>query len=208
VKYIGIAAPCQQQLLSCRSYLHLSFPFIVCYTSPNFADRQYLVVLISSNKMRIGVISDTHLNGVSPRLIEIYEEYFSELDMIIHAGDLVSMEVADFLSQKPIHVVQGNMDTVEIRERFPQKKVIEVSCFRLGLIHGWGSPFGIEKRIRSGFDDVHAIIYGHSHRQANHTDEGVLFFNPGTAMGFSVSGSNSVGILDVGERIEGTIIPL
>lgn len=170
--------------------------------------RQYLVVLTSSSKMRIGVISDTHLKGVSPRLIEIYEEYFSEVDMIIHAGDLVSMEVADFLSQKPLHVVQGNMDIVEIRERFPQKNVIEVSGFRLGLIHGWGSPFGIERRIRSEFNDVHAIIYGHSHRQANHTDKGVLFFNPGTAMGFSVSGSNSVGILDIGERIRGTIIPL
>jgi putative phosphoesterase len=97
---------------------------------------------------------------------------------------------------------------VEIRERFPQKEVIEVSGFRLGLIHGWGSPFGIEKRLRSKFDDVHAIIYGHSHRQANHTVEGVLFFNPGTPMGFSLSGSNSVGILDVGERIEGTIIAL
>ncbi len=156
--------------------------------------------------MRIGVISDTHLKGVSPRLIQIYEDYLSDVDMIIHAGDLVCVEVADFLSRKPIHVVQGNMDYMDVKERFPQRKVIEVGGFRLGLIHGWGSPFGIEKRIRPEFDDVHAIIYGHSHRPANHIDEGVAFFNPGTASGFSIGGSHSVGILDIGEAIKGDIV--
>lgn len=156
--------------------------------------------------MRIGVISDTHLRGVSPRLMDLFRDHLSDVDMIIHAGDLVSVEVVDFLSLKPIHVVQGNMDNEDVKERFPLKKLIEVMGFRLGLIHGWGSPFGIEKRVRSEFDDVHAIIYGHSHRPANHIDKGVMFFNPGTATGFSMSGSNSVGILDIEQTIEGTIV--
>jgi len=49
--------------------------------------------------MKIGVISDTHLKGVNSRLIEIYTTYFSDVDMIIHAGDAVSAEVLEFLGK-------------------------------------------------------------------------------------------------------------
>ena len=54
--------------------------------------------------MKIGVISDTHLKEVNSRLIDIYKDYFSDVDMIIHAGDLISEEIVDFLSQKPLHI--------------------------------------------------------------------------------------------------------
>jgi uncharacterized protein len=162
----------------------------------------------SISMVKIGVISDTHLHAVSSELADIYENYFSDVDMIFHAGDLVSLEIAEYLSQKSLHVVQGNMDTMDVRERFPRKEVIEVQGFRLGLIHGWGSPLGIEKRIRSEFNDVHAIIYGHSHRPSNHTDNGVLFFNPGTATGFRMAGSHSIGIVQITDEIQATIIPI
>jgi putative phosphoesterase len=156
--------------------------------------------------MKIGVISDTHLQEVTAQLVRIYEEHFSDADMILHAGDLVSMDIVDFLSQKPLHVVQGNMDCQAVKDRFAEKKVIELNGFRLGLIHGWGSPLGIEKRIRPEFGNVHAIVYGHSHRSANHRSGDVLFFNPGSASGFSLSRSHSVGILHIAEDIKGTII--
>jgi putative phosphoesterase len=156
--------------------------------------------------MKIGVISDTHLKKVTQQLVDIYDRYLSGVDMIVHAGDLVSMDIVDFLSQKPLHVVQGNMDEWDVREQFDTKKIIEINGFRLGLIHGWGSPVGIEKRIRSEFDDVSAIIYGHSHRPANHSDKGVLLFNPGTASGFAMGGSHSIGILDVEDELRGRII--
>ena len=158
--------------------------------------------------MKIGVISDTHLKDVDPRLTTIYQKYFFDVDMIIHAGDLVSPAIVDFFSKKPLHVVQGNMYNSSIQARFPKKALLDAQGFRLGLIHGWGSPFGIERRIRSEFKDVHVIVYGHSHRPANHMDKGILFFNPGTATGQCISGSNSIGILDIGEEVEGTIIKL
>jgi putative phosphoesterase len=159
-----------------------------------------------SFKMKIGVISDTHLQEVTSELVRMYEEHFSAVDMLLHAGDLVSMDIVDFLSQKPLHIVQGNMDCRAIKDRFAEKEVIQVNGFRLGLIHGWGSPVGIEKRIRPEFGEVHAIVYGHSHRSANHIRDGVLFFNPGTACGFALPGSHSIGILDIAEEIQGTII--
>jgi len=158
--------------------------------------------------VKIGIISDTHLYAVSSELVDIYENYFSDVEMIFHAGDLVSVEIAEYLSQKPLHVVQGNMDTMDVRDRFPRKEIIEVHGFRFGLIHGWGSPLGIERRIRSEFRDVHAIIYGHSHRPSNHADDGILFFNPGTATGFRIAGSNSIGIVQIADEIKATIISI
>ena len=158
--------------------------------------------------MKIGVISDTHLKHVNSRIKGIYTSYFSDVDMIIHAGDLIGEEIADFLSQKPVHIVQGNMDSEPIKKRFPKKKILKINGFRIGLIHGWGSPLGIEKRIRSEFNNVHAIIYGHSHRSSYHVDKGVIFFNPGTATGFSMGGSYSIGLLNITDKIDGTIITI
>ena len=188
------------------AHLRLSFYHILLYFIDTYAEYPY--VKDCGSMVTIGVISDTHLKAVSSELVDIYENYLSDVEMIFHAGDLVCLEIADYLSQKPLHVVQGNMDTVDVRERFPKKEIVEVGGFRLGLIHGWGSPLGIERRIRSEFNDVHAIIYGHSHRPSNHADEGVLFFNPGTATGFRMAGSNSIGILDIADTIKGTIIPV
>lgn len=158
--------------------------------------------------MKIGVISDTHLKGVNSQLIEIYDTYFSDVDMIIHAGDAVSAEVIKFFQKKPMHAVQGNMDSEEIKNRLPVKDLFEVEGFLIGLTHGWGSPFGIEKRIKPEFKDVQLVIYGHSHRAVNHVRDGIIFFNPGTATGFSVNGVHTIGILDIGSKIEGRIIKI
>jgi putative phosphoesterase len=60
--------------------------------------------------MKIGVLSDTHLNHVTNELKEIYDRYLSDTDLILHAGDIVSIEVVDFLSRNKFHGVHGNMD--------------------------------------------------------------------------------------------------
>jgi putative phosphoesterase len=189
-----------------QEWFRLVFFFYILLYFSKFFVRQQLPLFTNSITMKIGVISDTHLKEVNSHLIEIYTNYFSDVDMIIHTGDLISGEIVDFLSQKPLNVVHGNMDNFDIKKKFPKKKILEVHGFRLGLIHGWGSPFGIEKRIRPEFDNIHAIIYGHSHKAVNHIDNGVIFFNPGTATGFSISGSHSIGILEVSDQIYSTII--
>ncbi|MBW1997937.1 MAG: metallophosphoesterase family protein [Deltaproteobacteria bacterium] len=157
---------------------------------------------------KIGVLSDTHLHGVSRDLVDLYERHLKDVDMIIHAGDFVSEEVIDFLSRKPFHGVHGNMDPRDLKLRLPEKKTIEVGPLKIGLIHGWGAPDGLEDRIRDQFQDVDVIIYGHSHRAANRLKEGVLFFNPGTALGYTSSGMHSIGILRLGDRISGEIIDI
>ncbi len=100
------------------------------------------------------------------------------------------------------------MDSVEVRKNLPCKNVIELGTYRLGIIHGWGSSDDLEDRIRPEFQNVDVIVYGHSHRAANHIRDGVLFFNPGTATGFTSSGVHSIGVLELDDAIHGKIITL
>ncbi|MFZ0449923.1 MAG: metallophosphoesterase [Desulfatiglandaceae bacterium] len=158
--------------------------------------------------IKIGILSDTHLQKVSREFECIFEEYLADKDLVLHAGDVVSEDVLDFLGQKELHAVRGNMDPFEVQRRLPGKSVLELGAFRVGLVHGWGPSAGLEDRIVSEFTDVDVIIYGHSHIAVNHLRDGILYFNPGTATGYASSGIHSIGVLELGETITGRIIPL
>ncbi len=156
--------------------------------------------------MKIGVLSDTHLNEPHTDFKKMVELHFKEVDKILHAGDFVDWSIAEYLSGlKELIAVCGNMDPLPIRKAFPQKRVVELDGLRIGLIHGWGAPFGIESRIRDEFDEVDAILYGHTHTPANHRDHGLLFFNPGSPTRSLWHGA-TLGVLTIGEKIEGEII--
>jgi putative phosphoesterase len=158
--------------------------------------------------MRIGVLSDTHLRRVGRDFKIIYDQYLRDVDIILHAGDFTASDVVVFLSKKPFHGVQGNMDSLEVKVSLPEKKVIEVGGYRIGLIHGWGSSEGLEERITGEFHGVDAIVFGHSHKPANHLREGILFFNPGTTTGFSSKGIHTLGILECSDVLHGEIIAI
>ena len=158
--------------------------------------------------IRVGVLSDTHLNRVTPEFKAIYDQYLSEVDLIMHAGDFTSPALVSFLDKGEFHGVHGNMDPLEIKTRLPEKKVIPVGAYRIGLIHGWGSSEGLENRVRDEFDDVDVIVYGLSHKAVNHIRKGVLLFNPGTATGYALAGKHSIGLLECGEVVQGNIIQL
>jgi len=158
--------------------------------------------------MKIGVISDTHLNISNDRLDEIIEDRFHDVDVILHAGDIVDLAVLDAFGGKEFYAVSGNMDHAPVREIFPEKRVVEIEGRRIGMIHGWGSPYGLEEKILREFEDVDCIVYGHTHRAMNEVKDGVLLFNPGSPTDRRFAHHNSVGILDVAEEIVGTIIYL
>jgi putative phosphoesterase len=158
--------------------------------------------------MKVGVLSDTHLTHVTKEFREIYDKHLSDKDLILHAGDVVSTELVDFLGRTNFYGVSGNMDPLEVRNLLPASKVLKIEHYRVGLIHGWGSSAGIEDRIRDEFKSVDVIIYGHSHQPANHVRNGILFFNPGTATGYSSSGLHTLGILSLGDNVRGEIIEL
>ncbi len=159
--------------------------------------------------MKIGVISDTHLSEPNERLYRLADHVFADAAVILHAGDLINLEVLKVFSNKKVISVRGNMDLHEVAAKLPDNDILAIGRFRIGLIHGWGSPWGIEERIKGCFTNVDAIVYGHTHKPSNHVRDGILFFNPGAFSGTFIMGRNcSVGILTVSDTIEGTIIRL
>jgi len=158
--------------------------------------------------MKIGIISDTHLREPDSEFRKMIEAHFKDVEKILHAGDFVGWDIAEYLSsQNELIAVRGNMDSHEIREAFPAKRIVELKRFKIGLIHGGGPPFGIESRARGEFDEVDAIVYGHSHTPANHQVKNILFFNPGSPTR-SYFHKPSLGMLHLGEKIQGEIIEI
>jgi len=151
--------------------------------------------------MKIGVVSDTHTTSFSHLPDQILRT-LTEVDLIIHTGDFVARDVLDGLKQLgEVKAVWGNMDSEELKRILPEKELLVIEGKRVGIIHGWGSPHGIDDRVGRMFEDVDIIVYGHSHHSQNEVKNGILFFNPGQA-------KNSFGILTIGDEVRGEIVNL
>jgi hypothetical protein len=149
--------------------------------------------------MKIGVISDTHARHCS-QLPQNLLKALEKVDLIVHAGDIVTMDVIRGLETvAPVKGVCGNMDLPEVRLAFTEKLVIEIGGRKIGVMHGSGGPAGLENLVRQAFPEVDIIIFGHSHIAVNKTLDGVKLFNPGSA-------GDSYGILELAEIVSGKII--
>ena len=156
--------------------------------------------------MKLGVISDTHLASPDATLERIVRDDFQGVDLLVHLGDYVNYSVADFLMKHHDFVgVSGNMDPPEIRDAFPRKQVLELEGFRIGMIHGWGPPFGLEEKIIKEFSDVDAILYGHTHKAVSHEKKGIFLFNPGSPTR-SFLAQPTVGLVSIENTIGGEIL--
>lgn len=158
--------------------------------------------------MKIVVMSDTHLYEVTDAFEAICSKYCRDADLVIHLGDWASSCVADFMEQYRLEAVAGNMDDALIKNQFPDKKVIRVGKFRLGIIHGWDGGGDIRNKLRREFSNVDAILYGHTHRTLELEEDGMFWFNPGSVFLGRGNPPKSLGILRVDESIRSEIISL
>jgi len=158
--------------------------------------------------VKIGVISDTHLVGCVEKVERIAATVFNGVEMVLHAGDLVDMAVLDAFAPTEVKAVFGNMDPPGVRERLPEKLIWSIAGYRFALIHGWGSPLMIEKRLLDYVGPVDCLVYGHTHNPVNEVWDGTLFFNPGSATDRCFATHRTVGILEVGDKLTGRIIDL
>ncbi|MGD9505078.1 MAG: metallophosphoesterase family protein [Syntrophobacteraceae bacterium] len=158
--------------------------------------------------MKIIVMSDTHLTTATDGFRSLCSRYCNNADMVIHLGDWVSNDVLNFMEQHPLEAVAGNTDDAYIHSRLPDKKVIRVNGFRLGLIHGWGAAPGIRARLREEFTDVDAILHGHTHQPYQMTENGIFWFNPGSVTMGRGEPHRSLGILHIQDSIRSEIVQL
>jgi putative phosphoesterase len=146
--------------------------------------------------IRIGVLSDTHLTVPTDDFERNVNLAFRDVNIIFHAGDITTKEVLDSLARWDVRAVQGNMDEFNLKSVLPDKRVEEVEGKRIGIIHGWGGPYGIEELVMKEFRDVDAIVFGHSHIPLNIVKKGVPLFNPGSFRG-RYAHPGTMGIIDV-----------
>ena len=160
--------------------------------------------------MRIGVISDTHISDSAKSLPLKLLKQLQGVDLILHAGDMVIMDVLEELSRiARVEAVYGNMDTYAVRKSLPPKRIIEVGKFKLGLVHGSGPPEGVMRFVMGEFDEVDAIVFGHSHIPVSELHRRVLLFNPGSPTDKVFAPYNSFGFLDISEDgITGRLIQI
>lgn len=151
--------------------------------------------------MKIGVLSDTHLRTPDRSLEYILEELFSDTDMILHAGDIVTRRVLERLDERGVLAVCGNMDDYDVFDLAPQTRVLKVESKKIAIIHGWGAKDGLPQRIIERFtpESPDIIVYGHTHVPFWGEINGVMMFNPGSAYRNAFPTGRTVGLLEVND---------
>ena len=129
---------------------------------------------------KIGILSDTH-GFVEPRLFD----FFASCDMLFHAGDIGSMEVADQLSAfKPLIAVYGNIDGSYIRAVYPEVQRFNCEDVDILMTHIGGYPGHYERKIQTTLKNFppKLFITGHSHILKVMYDQTLQFLhiNPGS----------------------------
>ncbi|MDA0789585.1 MAG: YfcE family phosphodiesterase [Proteobacteria bacterium] len=168
--------------------------------------------------MRIGLIADTHMPGSLASLWPSAIDLFADVDVILHAGDLHTLEVVDELSRlAPTYVSAGNGDVGIIDDRLRDTWLMELSGIQVGMIHKLPSPerkspAQLGRYLDRHFDQTpHVVVYGHTHREGLHLVEDVLYINPGspTLPRNQSLRLGTIGLLDVAEdHLHATILQL
>ena len=132
--------------------------------------------------MLIGLISDTHIPDRARIIPQKVIEAFSDVELILHAGDLTSPKVIEELEEiAPVMAVQGNMDRANGID-LPKAKIIEVEGLKIGIIHGEVYPRADSDQLLYLAKELGAdiLVSGHSHQPKIEQKEGVLLLNPGS----------------------------
>lgn len=164
--------------------------------------------------LKLGVISDTHLSGYDEHFEKIITQYLKDADLIVHAGDVVSPSVLDMFGKREFTVVCGNMDPISLHKKYPDKSVLEINGFRIALIHdinkirGWGMSTNLGEKINRFFGQVDCLIHGHTHDPAISKTDGIILFNPGSATNNRYLPFNTLGIVEIKDRIEVDVLEI
>ena len=118
--------------------------------------------------MKLAILSDTH-NLLRPQVLEAIQG----CDAILHGGDCSKQAVLDTLSQiAPLYVVRGNNDK-EWAEALPHDLTLTLEGKTFYMVHK-------KAEIPQDLPGVDVVVYGHSHKYAQETRDGILYLNPGS----------------------------
>jgi putative phosphoesterase len=163
--------------------------------------------------MVIAVISDTHMPRGGRRLPDACVERIASADLLLHAGDLMTVEVLWQLEAigPPVAAVHGNMDTAELRRLLPTERVVDAGGAHIAVVHDAGPRNDRLERMRRRFGDrADAVVFGHSHLPLHErAPDGFQIFNPGSPTERRRAPSHTMGMARVESgRVEFELIEL
>jgi putative phosphoesterase len=161
----------------------------------------------------VAVISDTHMPRGARRLPAACVERIAAADLLLHAGDFVTLDVMRELERigPPLVGVHGNVDTAELRRLLPAERVVEVGEARIAMVHDAGPTAGRLARMRRRFADrAAAVVFGHSHLPLHErAEDGFQIFNPGSPTERRRAPAHTMGLARVhGDRVELELVAL
>ena len=130
---------------------------------------------------RVLVTSDTHLT-IGAELPDALLRLADRADHVVHAGDLVRLDVFDTLSTlAPVTAVAGNVDDAAVASQLPDRATVTIGDVPFAVVHDAGGAGGRHARLRSWFPDARVLVYGHSHMPELTTlEDGTIIVNPGS----------------------------
>jgi putative phosphoesterase len=162
--------------------------------------------------MLLAVISDTHMPRGARRLPDGFVERIRAADLLLHAGDFMTVEVLRELERigPPLVGVHGNVDTAELRRLLPAERIVRAEGARIAMVHDAGASAGRLERLRRRFGDAaDAVVFGHSHLPLHErAADGFQIFNPGSPTERRRAPEHTMGLAQVeGSSIEFRLIP-
>jgi putative phosphoesterase len=111
------------------------------------------------------MISDTHVPVRARDLPVAVWAAVDAADVVVHAGDWVSVELLDALDARARRLVgvYGNNDGAALRARLPEVARVDLDGLRLAVVHETGAAAGRERRCARAYPDVDVLVFGHSH---------------------------------------------
>lgn len=128
----------------------------------------------------IGILSDTHLSGITPQFAKQVQTIFSACTCIVHAGDLTDAGILDIFSDKQVIAVHGNMCSAATKRLLPESTTFRVNHQTIAVYHGHGGSLDIEGYLLTRFDTADAIVFGHTHHPLVRRAGRALLVNPGS----------------------------
>ncbi|HZA29899.1 MAG TPA: metallophosphoesterase family protein [Propionibacteriaceae bacterium] len=151
--------------------------------------------------MRVVVLSDTHSPRRWKRCPAEIANYLQRADLILHAGDVCTVDVLEELSRyAPVGAVLGNNDLPEVAEwGAPETLEMVFDGLKVAMIHDSGQATGRLERMRRRFPDADLVIFGHSHIPMDAEQNGLRIFNPGSPTDKRRQPYGSLGVLEISD---------
>jgi len=132
---------------------------------------------------RLLLLSDTHVPVRARALPEQVWRAVDAVDVVVHAGDWVSVDLLDALESRSQRLVgvAGNNDGPALHDRLPEVARTTIDGLRVAVVHETGGKEGRERRADAAFPDTDLLVFGHSHIPWDTTaPSGMRLLNPGS----------------------------